>query len=396
MNNIKIKFKAFQFFQFGIMGVWAFYLPVFFSQRGFSGYQIGALLGTMPIVVIGLQPVWSFLSDRLNTRKTILLISCIGMGLTITGVGLASSFTFVMLWFILFSAFWAPINPISAAMLLEFLEETDEVGKYSLFRLWGSLGFGIISLLVGSFLLGQYINSLTWLAGGLYFFLGILSVFLPEKRVKTIHTKEKPNQTLKGNPKLIFYLLGSVFIGATLGIYNNTISLFLEFLNTQDWLIGLIISLQAFIEVLLMWVTPYIMKRCSQRWFIFTATLLLVFRWVFYLIIQIPGWIAPFQIIHGIAIVSSQVVGISFIDQLINPRWRATVQGIYSTAYNGVGVAMGVYLAGLVMEWFGIRSVWVLNIILGVIGLVLLAIAFNSKQQAQDPLVLTNVFEEKS
>lgn len=381
MNN---KFKVFVFFQYGALGVWGPYLALFLFKKGFSGIQIGLLLGTMPVVVMILQPVWSYLSDRLNTRRTLLLISSLGMGITMLGLGEAETFIFAFLWIILFSVLWAPLNPISTAMLLESLDETGELEKFSLVRLWGSVGFGIASLLVGSLFLGQVMNYLTWVAGGLYFLLGLVSQFLPEKRGEVIYPEVKSSQILSGNPRLVFYLLASVFIGATFGVYINYITLFLQSLNAQDWLIGLTVSLQAFVEVPLMLLVPFTLRHRSPRWIILAGALLLPLRWAFYFFIQQPGWVAPSQLIHGVAVVSFFVVGVGYIDQLISPRWRATGQGLYAAAFGGIGNALGIYLAGMVLEWFGIRSVWSLNIILGVIGLAFLLFAFNPGRRKDD------------
>jgi PPP family 3-phenylpropionic acid transporter len=388
MNN---KFKVFVFFQYAALGVWGPYLPLFLYRKQFSGIQIGLLLGTMPILVMILQPVWSYLSDRLNTRRNLLLISSLGMGLTMVGVGLAETFFIAFMWTILFSAFWAPLTPVSTAMLLESLEETGDLDKFSLVRLWGSVGFGIASLLVGSLFLGQVINYLTWLTGGLYFLLGLVSQFLPEKRGELVFPEVKASQILSGNPRLVFFLLASVFIGATFGVYINYITLFLQSLNAQDWLVGLTVSLQAFVEVPLMLLVPLTLRHRSPRWIILAGALLLPLRWLFYFLVQAPGWVAPVQLIHGVAVVSFFVIGVGYIDQLVNPRWRATGQGLYAAAFGGIGNALGIYMAGVVFELFDIRSVWVLNIILGLIGLGLLLVSFKCRQQDQDHLSMAAV-----
>ena len=376
---MKLRYKVFLFVQYGALGVWAPYLPVFLYEKGFSGVQIGLLLGTMPILTIIFQPMWSYVSDLLHKRRILLLISGMGMGMAVLGVGLAEQFIFTFIWALLFSVFMAPLNPISTAMLLESLEETGEPEKYSLIRLWGSIGFGIASLLVGSLFLGQIIHYLAWLAGAIYVLLGLVSQLLPEKRGLITYTKVKSTQILSGNPRLVLYLVASVFIGATLGIYNNYFTLFMHALSAQDWLVGLTVSLQAFIEVPLMLLVPFVLQHRSQRWIILTGAALMPMRWAVYYFIQDPGWVVPFQVIHGVGIVSFFVVGVTYIDQLISPRWRATGQALYGTALYGVGTAMGVYLAGFVLEWFDIRSVWGLSFILGLIGLGLLLFAFYRK-----------------
>ncbi len=375
MMKMNTRFKIFVFFQFGAFGVYGSYLPLFFYNRNFSGFQVGLLLGTMPIVVLGLQPVWSYLSDRLNARKALLLISCLGMGLAMFGLGLSKSYVAAFIWIVFFAAFSAPIIPIGTAMLLEYLEESDELDNYSLFRVWGSVGFAIISMVVGSLFLGENTDYLVWLTGGIYILLGLVGLTLPEKRNQVQHSETKVSEILSGNPRLVFFLIGSVFIGASLVVYNNNITLFLQSLKAQDWLVGLTISLQAVVEIPLMLLVPLALKHRSPRWVILMGAVLLPLRWLIYFFVKTPGWVVPSQVIHGVAVVSFYVVGIGFVDQLVNPRWRATGQGLYSASLNGIGAALGAYLAGAILEWFGIRAVWGVNIILGAIGLAFLLLA---------------------
>lgn len=384
MNQVKTRFKGYFLVQFAALGLVGPYLPLFLHEKSYTGIQIGLLLGTMPIVMILFQPVWSYLSDILNTRRKLLLISSLGAGIAAVGLGLADTFIFAFVWAILFSALWAPLNPISTAILLESLEETGELEKFSLVRLWGSVGFAIASLLVGTLFLDQILDYLPWLAGGVYLLLAVFTLLLPERRGFVPSPERKRGQILTGNPRLVIYLAASIFIGATLGVYNNYQTLFLQFLEAQGWLVGFTVSLQALVEVPLMLMVPFFLKRLSPRIIILAGAVILPVRWLLYLLIQRPGWVAPTQLIHGVAVVSFFVVGVSYIDQLIDPRWRATGQGLYGSALYGIGSALGVYLGGMAFEWFGIRSVWGLNIILGLIGLGLLLYAFRGERQEKD------------
>jgi PPP family 3-phenylpropionic acid transporter len=381
---MKLKFKAYLFLQYFALGIWGPYLPVFLNDKHFSGLQMGLLLGTMPIVMVIFQPVWGYLSDVLGTRRNLLVISSVSSGMAVVALGSAERFEFAFLWAMLFSALWTPIIPISTAILLESLEESGQEEKFSLVRLWGSVGFGVSSLLMGSLFLDQIVNTLGWFTGVTCFILAGASLLMPEKGDGLPLPEVKGGQVLTKNPQLVIYLIASTFIGATLGIYNNYQTLFMQYLNAQSWLVGLTVSLQALVEVPFMLLVPYALKRFGMQTAILAGALVLPLRWLLYVFIQRPGWVAPSQVLHGVAIVSFFVVGVTYIDQLISPSWRATGQALYGTALYGVGSAIGVYLAGLFIEWFDLRSIWVLNIVLGLIGLGLLLIAFKQKPPAED------------
>jgi MFS family permease len=381
---MNLKFKVFLFVQYFALGIWAPYLPVFLQEKNFSSLQIGLLLGSMPFAMMISQPVWGYLSDLRGTRRNLLLISNLGAALTGIALGSADTFVFAIVWAILFSALWTPVIPISTAILLETLEEAGQMDKFSVIRLWGSMGFAVSSLLVGGLFLDQIVAYLAWFIGGAFFLLGGISLFLPEKPGGLAPREGEDGQFLAGNPRLVIYLIGSIFIGATFGIYNNYQTLFLQFLGAQDWLVGVTISLQAVVEVPFMILVPVSLKRFGAQAVILAGAILLPLRWAMYYFIQHPGWVAPSQLIHGVAMVSFFVAGVVYIDQLISPRWRATGQALYGAALSGVGSGLGVYLAGIALEWFDLRSVWVLSFVLGMIGLGLLLFAFSRKDPAED------------
>ena len=383
MSRLKRKFKLFFFVQYFALGIGP-YLPVFLYQKQYSGIQIGLLLGTMPIVTIIFQPVWSYLSDILGTRRNILLIS--GLCTAISGfcLGLSDRFIFSLMWSILFAAFWSPIRPISHAILFDTLEKLDEMDKFSLIRLWGSLGFAIATLLIGSLFLEEILAYFAWLAGGSYLVLTGLSLLLPEQKGAIPFAGRQGRRILSGNPRLVMFLAANIFIGATLGVYNTYQAIFLQFLEARNWLVGLTVSLQALVEIPLMIMVPFLLKRIAPRGIILAGALLLPMRWLLYVLIQQPGWVAPSQLIHGVVVISFYVVGVSYIDQLVGAQWRATGQGLYGTVMDGIGPAIGVYLAGVVFEWFGMRSVWGINIIMGLIGLGLLWLALKQKARFTD------------
>jgi predicted MFS family arabinose efflux permease len=86
--------------------------------------------------------------------------------------------------------------------------------------------------------------------------------------------------------------------------------------------------------------------------------------------------VLPTQLLNGLSVVSFFVVAVAFVDQLVEPQWRATGQGLYASAMMGIGSGIGVYLAGLVLERFEVQKIWILSFIMGLIGLGLLLYSF--------------------
>ncbi len=372
---MKTKFKAFyfvEFFSFGILGP---YLALYLSQKGFTGAQIGLILGIVPLLTVLFQPIWSYLSDVLNKKRLLLTIACVGVSLSMVGLALSASFISAFLLSFLFAIFTTPITSISTAIVLEYLEEHDNPNEFSLIRVWGSIAYATSSLLLASLFLGRILNYFPWLLMGTYLILAVLSINLPESETSFSSPNLKDLRILTENPSFMVFLVGMIFLGGTMNIAVNYQTLFLQSLDASDVLIGVITSLPALLEVPLMSIVPVLLKRIPLRWLILAGGVILPIRWLLYFLIQSPGWMLPVIFLNGIATISFEVVGVSFIDRIVDQKWRVTGQGLYSMVMYGIGPGIGLYLAGNVLEWFNIRAVWGLNIILGMIGLTLIFIA---------------------
>ncbi|MDY6845949.1 MAG: MFS transporter [Chloroflexota bacterium] len=381
---MKTKYKIYFFFQYLVMGVTGPYLAVFLYEKGYSGAQIGLLLGAMPITILVFQPLWSYLSDIFNTRKRLLFIGSLGAGLAALGLGYAPSFWVAFVCAVFLAAMQAPIMPISNAIVLDYLEEMDQPHDYSLIRLWGSLAFAISSMMIGGLFIDQLLVYFAWLVAIMYFIQAGLSLILPERGIEYSYSEFKGLDFLTKNPNFAIFLLGSVFIGATINIVLNYQTLFLQSLGASSWLVGSTIAFQALIEIPIMLAVPFLLKRFSTRGLIWVGAMALPIRWLSYIFIKDPMWVVPTQVLHSIAVVGFMVIGVSFIDQQLSPKWRATGQGLYNAATSGIGAAIGAGLAGFVFDRFDIRAVWLLNLIFGLISLGLLAFSFRGFSKSEN------------
>ena len=383
---MRLKFKALYFMIFLSYGILGPFLALYLTQKGCTGTQMGALLGMVPILTVLFQPVWSTLSDVFKKRRLLLIIACSGVSVSMVGLALSESFIEIFLLAFLFSIFNTPIMSISTAVVLDYLEDTGKPDEYGLIRVWGSIAYAISSLLLASLFLDQILTLFPWMLAGIYLMLVLLSFTLPECEKSLTKTNLKELKRLTRNPAFVVFLVGAIFVGATINISTNYQTLFLQFLETSDLLIGIAIALPALLEIPLMPIVPLLLKRIPMRWLILSGAVFLPVRWFISFFIQQPGWMIPIQLLNSIGTIGFEVVGVSFIDKNTDPRWRATGQGLYSTALWGIGPGIGLYIAGNVLDRWNIRMIWGLNLILGIIGLGLVfAALWWFKSSAQGP-----------
>jgi len=374
---VKNKFKAFYFILFLSFGIIGPYRALYLSQKGFSGTQIGLLIGIVPILSIVFQPIWSALSDLFQTRRFLLVVGCLGVSASMVGVGLGTSFTANFIFFTVFSIFLTPIGPIVTAFVLDYLDEIEKPESLSLIRVWGSIGFGVSSLVLGSVSMNERLELFPWLLVGVYLLLGVVSLSLPERKTDLSQADIKLSELfqLSKNASFMIFLAGMVFIGATLLIANNFQTVFLLSLNASSLLIGVIVALPALLEIPMLIITPSLLNKFRLRQLIIAGAILMPVRWGLFYIIQNPGWMIPAQLLNGVATISIDIAGVSYIDKSIAPKWRATGQGLYTTAAFAIGPGIGNFIAGNILDRFDVRAIWGLNLGFGIVGLILVFLA---------------------
>jgi MFS transporter, PPP family, 3-phenylpropionic acid transporter len=383
--KMKTKLKLYNFIVYLISGVIEPFIAAFLYHRSFSGVQIGIMLGTLPLAVIIFQPVWSYLSDILQARRILLLIGCLGAGLSLVGLGLTDTFLANFFLGLALVFFRSPIVVITNAITLDYLEKESSIQDFSLIRLWGSVSFAISSFILGSYVLENNLDIFPWLAAGLFFLLAAISLLLPREVKAVRFSGLKSVRLAENNKPLIWFLVAFMFIGATASISLNYQTIYLQSLQTDAWLIGLIIGLQAILEVPFMLITPAVLKRISMDKLILFGALLLPIRWISYVFIENPYWVIPTQLLHGIATVCLIVIGAAYIDTKVAPQWRATGQGLFLTAMFSIGAGLGQYVAGSIYQAFQIRAVWGLSFVLGLIGIVVLIVALRKLNKETPP-----------
>jgi len=155
-KRIFFDISAFYFFFFSIIGVYIIYLPKVLELKGYSSFEIGVVFAMSPLMRF-ITPF--FFLKKFSLTKNVYIFSLIL--LLICGI----------LFFITIKNFYLFLIPniligIGFALILPFAETIalEKIGKenYGKSRLWGSIGFIIIALILAKYMENPN-NALTFL-----------------------------------------------------------------------------------------------------------------------------------------------------------------------------------------------------------------------------------------
>jgi PPP family 3-phenylpropionic acid transporter len=370
------RFKTFFFLSLMGNGVLMPYLGLYLVNKGFTGAELALLLGALPLVKVFAQPIWGLLSDVYQIRRSILSFSLFGLAFFATLFTVMDDFSAILIALVVFSVLEAPYIPLGVTITLDYLEAGAQQDQFGLIRLWGSVGYILSTFLIGAIFIDALIDVLPFIFALVIASTGLVSLLLPDQA----NTQLRPNWSgsfgiLTQNPSFGLFLTGTAFIGATIGISGQYLALHLQDIQAAGWLIGLAIALQPIVEVPLMAQTKNLLARFGIPVALFAGLVVLPLRWSLYALIQQPLLILPVQFLHGFTIMSMMVVGPIYVKNQLPARWMATGQALYSTAFGGIGMSFGLFVAGYVYGFFGMQAVWIACLVLSIVGLLLVSVA---------------------
>lgn len=171
------------------------FLGIFYSGIGFDGIQIATINSIYSITGIIFSLLFGFLIDRFNNSRFFLVCFSIIGFLSVILIQHASLFAVAIIGAIGFSCCMLPPSSIIDEQLISRLGENSS--RYSFFRRWGPVGFGIASVF-SSFLISHLGIKAIFLL--FYFFNLILMMVylsLPLSGVTTVKKRTVVKQELK-------------------------------------------------------------------------------------------------------------------------------------------------------------------------------------------------------
>lgn len=129
------------------------YLPIYYQSLGHTGSSIGILGAVKPLTTFLVAPIWGILSDRHGNHVSLLQFTFVSSLLfqLMVGWGVVN-LTFLIASVFITALFNAPVKSLIDTVVMEKLTNEEDRHRFGRLRLWGQIGFGVGSSLVGSLL----------------------------------------------------------------------------------------------------------------------------------------------------------------------------------------------------------------------------------------------------
>lgn len=371
--SIKLRLTILSFLEFFIWGSWLITIGAYwFQNKGWGGAEFGAIFSTMGISAIFMPAITGIIADRwVNAEKLLGLCHLIGAAILFYIPEVADPTVFfwvLLLYMIFYMPTLALSNTVSYYSLIS--NGKDIIKDFPPIRVWGTIGFiaamWIVSLLkIETSALQFYVASIASLL------LGVYSFTLP--KCPPQHTKDDNASlseklglkafSLFKNRKMALFFVFALLLGAALQLTNAYGDTFLhDFAKVSEFkdtiavkYPAIIMSISQISETLFILAIPFFLRRFGIK----QVLLFSMFAWVLRFGLFAIGdpadglWMIILScIIYGMAFDFFNISGSLFVDTQIEPKIRASAQGVFMMMTNGFGALLGSSISGVVIEKF--------------------------------------------
>lgn len=362
------------FLYFGQLGVLVPYLGIFLDGRGFSSADIGNLIAMITLSRVLVPSIWAGIADKTGNALGVLRIGCLLSALFFVLVFYLYSFWGLALAFGLMMMFWNAVLPQLEVVTMQSLGPTNT--SYGQVRLWGSVGYIVLSVAVGKALDISSSEAPVYACMGLLVGLFLASLFIRQPAPNPSHAEVQGtlwNHALK-SPFVIF-LISATLLQVSFGAYYGFFALYMRDLNYTGQETGMLIALGVVAEVGIFLLARRLIARFGVWNLLFGCMLLTAFRW--YALAQWAenGWVVMLvQLIHALSFGLIHATSVHFIHTFLPAKFHSRGQALYISMAFGVGGAFGNFAAGQL--WQQGSQAWLTfaaaALVCGVGGLVLL------------------------
>ena len=397
--SVRAKLSAMMFLQYFVWGAWYVTMGTWLGQTlHFSGEQIGLAFGTTALAAM-ISPFFvGMVADRLMATERILAALHIAGGVVLLFASTQTTFGRFYGVLLIYTLCYMPTLALSNS--LSFRQMADPGREFPPIRVLGTIGWIVAGLAIGTLGLEATATPLRIAAAG-SILLGLFCLMLPhtpplEKVAGTRATWSDilglDALKLLGERSFAVFVLGSFLICIPLQFYYAFANMFLNEIHVSNAAGKMTFGQMS--ELFFMLVMPWFFRRLGIKWMMLVGMAAWTARYVFFAYgnnAELVWMLYAGILLHGICYDFFFVTGQIYVDTKAPGDLRAAAQGLIAFVTLGVGMFIGSWASGRVVDAYVIGSghdwnrIWLVPAAGAAFVLVLFALFFRSSEVRQEP-----------
>ena len=359
--TVRLKLSAMMFLQYFVWGAWYVTMGTWLSQTlHLTGEQIGLAFGTTALAAM-ISPFFvGMVADRYLATERILAALHVFGGAVLFYASTQTTFRSFYIVLLIYTLCYMPTLALTNS--LSFRQMSDPGREFPAIRVLGTIGWIVAGFVIGT--LGLEATALPLrLGAGASVLLGLFCLALPHTppprtgRATLNDILGLDALKLMGEPSFAIFVLGSFLVCIPLQFYYAFANLFLNELHVTNAAGKMTLGQMS--EIFFMLVMPWFFRRLGVKYMLLVGmaawtTRYLLFAygdngtlvWMLYLGI----------LLHGICYDFFFVTGQIYVDKKAPPDLRAAAQGFIAFVTLGVGMFIGSWVSGKIVDAFTIAG----------------------------------------
>lgn len=350
--------------------VWGSWYPDFSAYMGkvlgFTDGQVGAIYALLPIGCMVAPFVAGQIADRYFPTDRLLAVLHLLGAIPLYIMATTMDYDKVWIWMLAWALLFGPTLALTNSICFHHMPAAE--GDFGLVRVWGTIGWIVVGLMLGIGLrewlpgllgpLGGFDGM--WLGAGLSVLMGLWCLILPH--TPPAAKGESPFAFLGAlkmlkDPQFAVFL-GIAFVVATeLMFYFVLTGPFLYKVGVAAGTAPAWMAIAQAAEIGTMVALPWMLK----RWGIRGTMMVGILAWpVRYAVFALGGpmWLVLASLsLHGLCYVCFFTASYIYVDQIAPPDARHSAQGLIAFVLLGAGLVVGSWFAGFVSDAFRVGDV---------------------------------------
>jgi nucleoside transporter len=391
--NKKFLLSLMMFLQYFIWGSWYVTMGTYMGEHlKSSGVQIGAAYSALAIATM-ISPFFvGLIADRFFAAQKLMgVLHLVGAGLLFIATKITGNTAFYWI-IVMYSLMYMPT--IALSNNVAFSQMSDPGKQFPWIRVFGTLGWIAAGILIGKLAIEKTSSTFT-MAAAVSAALGLISFILPNTPPKGKTTDASASKALgseafvllKNKPYLLFFI-AAILVCIPLSFYYGFANPFLNELQFGNAASKM--TLGQVSEAVFILAIPFLFYRIGVKNMLLMGMTAWILRYICFAYGNTGDntWMLYAGIIlHGICYDFFFVTGYMYTEKKAGEKIKNAAQGLFTFATYGLGMFIGTWVSGVVVDKYKIgelhdwKSIWFVPAIIAIGVFVYFILFFKEKRE---------------